>query len=609
MLDSAVPAIRYRIFPKNPGAHLFEVTLTVKEPDPAGQRFTLPAWIPGSYLVRDYARNVVAISAESDGRLVNVEKTDKGSWVAEPTDSALSVTIEVYAYDLSVRGAHLDTTHAYFNGPCVFLKVCGSENKECEVEIVPPAGGIGADWRVATAMRRKKAGLYGYGAYTAEDYDELIDHPVEIGDLSIGEFEVDGTPHVLAIRGQTKSDMGRLCRDIARACESHIQLLGRPENLDRYVFLLAVLDHGYGGLEHGWSSSLICSRSDLPRRGDDSVSEDYRKFLGLCSHEYFHLWNVKRMKPAAFTPYRLESESYTGLLWVFEGITSYYDDLALRRSGLISEQSYLELVGQTITRVMRGSGRFKQSVEESSFDAWIKFYKQGDNASNAIVSYYAKGALIALALDLTLRHKTANRCSLDDVMSECWQRYGNSATGMPERGLETISSERSGEDLSDFFEHYVRGTADLPLQQLLPEFGVQYRTRRSQGRRDSGGRAGKEDRALPSWLGASLAPAKSGDVFRVVRSGSPAENAGLATGDVAVAMDNLKLTAGNLYDRLREHHSGDIVTIAVFRRDELMQFRVALSEPPEDACYLLIDDDASPAAAELRNSWMGSKQA
>jgi len=597
---------RYTVFPKNPGAHLFEVTLTLEKPDPAGQLFSMPAWIPGSYMIRDYSRHVVAIRAESEGREIALQKTDKSSWLAEPCDAPLTVTAEIYAYNLSVRGAHFDTTHAYFNGVCLFLRVEGQQQNDCEVELLPPPAPVGGDWRVATSMRSRNEGQYAFGTYYADNYDELIDHPFEIGQLMIGEFEAGGIPHAIAINGQSRVDMGRICGDLAKICDTHMEFLSKPADLDRYLFLLMVHGNGYGGLEHRWSSSLVCSRKDLPHRGEEGVTDDYRSFLGLCSHEYFHLWNVKRMKPAAFTPYDLRDESHTGLLWVFEGITSYYDDLALLRSGLITTDSYLELLGKTITRVIRGRGRFRQNVEESSFDAWTKFYKQESNASNAIVSYYAKGSLIALALDLTLRIKSDNTISLDNVMQECWRRFGETGEGMPEGGLESIASELSGTDLSEFFESYVRGTSDLPLGPLLSGVGIQYHLRQSQGRRDNGGKQEKANKTSASWLGAELVSRGGREVFKLVHADSPAEDAGLAAGDFAVALDNLQLTAGNIDNRLREYHSGDKVTLTVFRRDELIRFGVTLKSPPADTCYLTEKTDCSEAEETLKRSWLGS---
>ena len=599
--------LRYTISLKDPAAHLYEVTLDLSDPDPLGQVFSMPAWIPGSYIIRNYARHVVAIRAESDGEEVALTKIDSNRWQADAIEAPMRIVAEVYAYEQSVRGAHLDTTHAYFNGPCVFLLAAGHENRPCELRIEPPPAGVGADWRVVTSMRSKDAGQYSFGTYQAADYAELIDHPVEIGNLQIGEFEAGGIPHVIAVRGNVHFDMARVCKDLATLCTYQLSFLGKPKNLDRYVFLLLVLEKGYGGLEHRWSSSLMCSREDLPRRGQSGVSDGYRKFLGLFSHEYFHLWNVKRMKPEQFEPYDLDAESHTGLLWVFEGVTSYYDDLFLLRSGLITGDSFLELLGRTITRLLKARGRFRQSVEESSFDTWTKFYRQGPNSSNAIVSYYVKGSLVALALDLTLRHRSEGGCTLDDVMRECWGEFGETGKGMPERGIESIASRLSGTDLSDFFEHYVRGTGELPLQTLLAEFGVAMNLRPSGGAKDLGGKPLKADDAPTAWLGANLVARDGKSLFGLVHSGSPAEAAGIAPADEAVTLDNLRLTAANIEDRLGTYHPGDNASLCVFRNDELLRLAVEFCEPPDDACYLEMAGDASETAQQKRRAWLDGK--
>lgn len=596
--------IRYRIEPIDPAAHLFEVRLTVAEPSPDGQVFSMPAWIPGSYMIRDYARNVVAIRAESDGREVELAKLDKSRWRAGAVSRPLTLIARIFAYDLSVRGAHLDTTHAYFNGPCVFVSVEGQEDAACELEILPPDESVATDWRVATSMRRKGAEAYGFGTYEASDYAELIDHPVEIGHLSIGEFEVSGIPHGIAIRGRVRVDMGRLCHDLQTLCEQHVSLLGIPDDMDRYLFLLHAPGSGYGGLEHRWSSSLVCARDSLPARGDDVVDKAYRTFLGLASHEYFHSWNVKRMKPAAFTPYDLSTESYTGLLWVFEGVTSYYDDLALVRSGIINEASYLELLGQTITRVLRGRGRLHQSVAESSFDAWTKFYKQDANATNAIVSYYAKGALIALALDLKLRVETKSRVSLDDAMKTCWERWGETGAGMPEDGFEAIASEVSEIDLGDFFDAMVRGTGELPLEQLLQTHGIDYRLRASRGNGDKGGTKSTASKERKVWLGATISDSNGRPVFVSIANGGPAENAGVAPGDEAVALDGLRVTSANVERRLRSCHEGDELKLIVFRGDELLTTVVHIEAAPNDTCYLELRDDVELAIENRRIAWL-----
>lgn len=594
--------LRYRILPKDPAAHLFEVSLTVDAPDSSGQVFAMPAWIPGSYMIRDYARHVVAIRAEAGGLAVDLRKIDKSSWQAGPTQHPLTIIAEIVAHDPSVRGAHLDTTHAYFNGPCVFLTVAGQESMACELDIMPPDGSAARDWRVATSMRRKGAEQYGFGLYVAENYAELIDHPVEIGHLLVGEFEVNGIPHAIAIRGHTRVDMARLCHDLQRVCTQQMELLGAPDDLDRYLFLLDAPGSGYGGLEHRWSSSLVCARDKLPIHMDTEISDGYRTFLGLASHEYFHLWNVKRMKPAVFTPYDLSEETHTGLLWVFEGITSYYDDLALVRSFLISPQSYLELLGEKVTRVLRGAGRLRQTVEDSSFDAWTKFYKQDANASNAIVSYYAKGSMIALALDLKLRSETDGIVSLDDVMAACWSRWGQSGEGMPERGLEQVCSEVSGLDLADFFDAAIRGTGELPLEALLSDVGVDYCLRRRSSRKDKGG---KPDKKQPGrWLGATLAEKNGKSVFTVIQNGGPAELAGIAAGDVAVALDGLSLTAANCDRRLRTYRDEESLSLVVFRGDELITTSVRLVEAPADTCYLQLSDDADEATIARRDAWL-----
>ena len=458
-------AHQYTIRPKDLGAHLFEVQLTVAAPHPDGQVFAIPNWIPGSYMIRDYAKHVVAIRAESDGLSVQLKKLDKSRWQAAATTRPLTLLLEIYAYDESVSGAHLDNTHAYFNGSCVFPAVEGQQDVACLLDIQAAEDPIAHGWRVATSMRPRMPRPTAYGSYIAADYAELIDHPVEIGDLAVGEFDVRGIPHAIAIRGRTRVDMARICHDLQTLCEQHLELLGAPDDLDRYLFLLHAPGKGYGGLEHRWSSSLVCSRDYLPQRGEEGIRDDYRTFLGLASHEYFHLWNIKRLKPAAFTPYDLSAESYTELMWVFEGITSYYDDLVLVRSGLISTESYLELVGQMISKVIRSGGRHRQSVAESSFDAWTKFYKQDANAPNAIISYYTKGALIAATLDLKLRAESDGEVSLDDVMRDCWERWGRVSRACPRMALRPSARSWLATILADFLRLQCAAPASCPCRQ------------------------------------------------------------------------------------------------------------------------------------------------
>ena len=447
--------ISYTIQPLYPEAHLFQVELTVHLTSSKEQILFLPAWIPGSYMIRDFARNIVTIEAWQRSDKIPIEKLDKQTWICPAEKGELTIAYQVYAWDLSVRSAYLDTTRAFFNGTSVFLKVLGKESEPCEVNILPPPGERYRHWKVATTLPRHDSSYYAFGKYHAENYDELIDHPVEIGDIVYSSFEVAGIPHDVVISGRHSTDITRLCNDLKPICEQHSAMFNGLPHIERFLFIVFAVGDGYGGLEHRSSAALICKRDDLPMLSCSDMTEGYRQFLGLCSHEYFHLWNVKRIKPEVFKNPDLSKEVYTTTLWAFEGITSYYDDLALVRSGRVTTESYLELLARQITREKRGSGRSKQTLSESSFDAWIKFYKQDENAPNSMISYYNKGALVALALDLTIRRGTGGEKTLDDVMRYLWQRFGVTSIGVQEDDVEIAATKISGLALGDFFDRLI----------------------------------------------------------------------------------------------------------------------------------------------------------
>ncbi|SOY89485.1 M61 family metallopeptidase [Cupriavidus taiwanensis] len=600
--------IRYAIAPLQPEAHLFAVTVTVSEPDPAGQCFSLPAWIPGSYMIRDFARNIVRIRADAGGREIALAKLDKQRWQAAPVtlaDGPLTLSYEVYAWDLSVRAAHLDTTHGFFNGSSVFLCVEGQAERPCTVDIHAPAGEAYRDWRVATAMReapgRDGAKRYGFGRYQVADYDELVDHPVEMGTFQLASFRACGAQHDVVFTGRVPQlDLERVCRDLKRICETQIRLFeprtAQAPFLDsnrRYVFMTMVTSDGYGGLEHRASTALICSRNDLPVRGDSETSEGYRTFLGLCSHEYFHTWNVKRIKPAAFVPYRLAQETYTPLLWLFEGFTSYYDDLVLVRSGCVTEAQYVEMLAKTWNGVLRGNGRTKQSVSESSFDAWTKYYRQDENAPNAIVSYYTKGALVALVLDLTIRDKTRGRRSLDDVMRALWRGYGRGfyapdavQRGVTEAEVYALFDEVTGLRLGPLLRALTEGTGELPLAALFKRFGIKAEAQKPARTAALGIKVKTED----GWVRVTQ-----------VLDGGAAQAAGLSAGDLLVAVDGVRMAPGQLDKLLARYRPGDRVELHAFRRDELQALPVTLAREP--AAQFKLKAEGGRHAA--RSRWLG----
>lgn len=605
MIDAKTDApVIYRLRLADPGAHVVEVSCRIREPAPDGQVLSLPAWIPGSYLVRDYARHVLALSAQCDGEPVAVRKLDKTTWRTGPCPGPLTVTAEVYAFDLSVRGSFLDAGHAFVNGVCVFLRAHGRETERCVVHVEAPASH--PHWRLATAMARVSGGPLEFGAFEAADYDELIDQPFLAGALEAADFEIHGLPHQLAVAGGHDGDLERVARDLARICGWQARLFGGPLPVNRYHFLLMVEQRGYGGLEHRDSSALICSRADLPPREVAGVTPEYRRFLGLASHEYFHLWNVKRLRPAELVPYRLEAENYTRQLWLFEGLTSYYDDLALRRAELIPPEGYLELLGRTLTRVYRSPGRRRQTLEEASFDAWIKFYRPDENAPNALISYYTKGAVVALALDLELRLRTGGACSLDDVVANFWQQYGDARGGVPEGAFERLAGEVSGLDLDDFFHQCLRTTIDPPVGILLAQFGIKLKLRAAEGPGDEGGAPGQRESRPRPWPGVRIRA--EGERVRIahVLADGPGAAAGLSAGDEILALDGVRVTPGNLDALLDRAGFERPVRVHVFRRDTLLATELRAVRPPRDTAYLALDPDCDAESLERRRRWLGA---
>lgn len=593
-------SIDYAIRPASPAAHLFHVTCRVERPDPQGQRFMLPTWIPGSYMIREFARNIVRITALADGRPMHLLKMDKHTWQAPPA-KRIELAYEVYAWDLSVRAAHLDQTHGFFNGTSVFLLPIGLEHEPCTVDILPPAGARYRSWRVATALTPARGTRRpSFGTYEAANYDELIDCPVEMGDFVSARFDVLDVPHEIVITGKVpKLDLQRLVADLTRVCETQVKLFEPRTHkppFERYLFLTMAVGDVYGGLEHRSSTALVSKREGLPFVGMTTSTEGYRNFLGLASHEYFHAWNVKRIKPATFVPYDLRQENYTRLLWLSEGFTSYYDDLILARAGLFTEPQYLTSLAKTLTTVTQRSGRLKQSVADSSFDAWIKYYRQDENAPNSVVSYYQKGSLIGLALDLLIRARTHGKRSLDDVMRLLWQQWkaaGAEYSGIAEDQLASAVQQASGVSVERELAEWTEGTRDPDYEVLFKPFGV------------SCTQHADLEVAHFALLGIKTTNANRDCKVTHVFDGSPAQAAGLSANDVLVALGGLRVTAANLDTLLSRYETGDTVDIMAFRLDELIQFDVKLAARAPIKYALEIDPKGGLAARRLREGWMG----
>jgi predicted metalloprotease with PDZ domain len=571
----------YRVEAADPAAHLFHVTLTVPQPQ-AGQRLSLPAWIPGSYLVREFSRHLQKLSARQDGKPVAIEQLDKASWQVDCVPSSpLVLSYEVYAFDNSVRTAWLDAQRGFFNGTSLCLRVHGQAQEPHELEVVAPRAF--PHWEAATGLEPLKTGKRGFGSYGAADYDELVDCPVEFGAFWSAEFRAGGVPHRVVISGATESfDSDRFVADMQKICEAQIRFWHdrRRPPFKSYLFMLNTVDDGYGGLEHRNSTALIASRRDLPRLGEARQSEGYVTLLGLISHEYFHTWNVKRLRPAEFAHYDYKQENYSQLLWFFEGFTSYYDDLLLRRAGLIDDATYLKLLTKTCNQVLQTPGREVQSVAQASFDAWVKYYRQDENTANATVSYYTKGALVAMCFDLMLRQE--GHTNLDEVMRALWLRCKGGP--MAEADFAAVLKELGGRAFTRELGAWVHGTRELPLKELLEHHGITVM---------------EEPAQLQQRLGVRVTETQ-GIVLKNVLRGGAAEQAGFAANDewVGVEVAGSAWRLGKLDDLLLYAGNHRKLTALVARDRRLL--RLELTIPAGVTTWRLVLRDAARG-----QSWFG----
>jgi predicted metalloprotease with PDZ domain len=591
--------IHYRIEVADAAAHQFKVTLTIADPAPE-QGLSLPVWIPGSYMVREFSRHLSRIEARQGTQPRALHQLAKDRWRVECTGrSALVVTYFAYAFDASVRTAWLSEDRGFFNGTSLCLAVEGRTDEPQRIELYRlPLG-----WDVATAMTRidAPAAPRGKGArpalartqvFEAADYDELADHPFELGAFWRGEFTACGVEHEFVVAGAwPQFDGERLLADTKRICEQEIRFWhgDRPPPFQRYVFMLYATEDGYGGLEHRASTALIASRKDLPRLGASAVGDGYATLLGLISHEYFHTWNVKRLKPAEFLPYDFARENYTELLWFFEGFTSYYDDLFLLRAGLIDAARYLKLVGRAMNGVRQSPGQLVQSVAEASFDAWIKYYRSDENTPNSTVSYYAKGSLVALRLDLALR--AAGKATLDDVMHALWREAPGGA--VTEALILATVARLGGKALAAELRRWVHERAALDLLPALARFGVEPEV---------------ETLNLATELGVRVSEGPvTGVQVKSVLAGGAAAAAGLSAGDEIVAVDGWRVR--RLDDAQNWIRAGAAFDLLVVRQQRMCTLRVGERSEGQrgDATPRGLKLAANPNAAtrHRRAAWLG----
>jgi predicted metalloprotease with PDZ domain len=568
-----------------PHTHLFEVTIMIDGCREPHLDLIMPSWTPGSYMIREYARHVQEFAVEVDGQPGRWAKTAKDTWRVEtPSGGPVRASYRVYAHDLTVRTCHLDATHGFANGAAVFLFAPGRLHEPVELEVaVPPR------WQVVTGLTPAGGGD-GEFRFRARNYDELIDCPIECGTHRTLEFEVDGIPHVIALWGHGNENEVRLADDtraIVRAQRDFFEALP----YERYAFIHH-LAGGRGGLEHRNSAVFLVDRFGFRPRAS------YERFLELVSHEFFHVWNVKRVRPKPLGPFDYRRENHTRQLWAMEGVTSYYEKRFLLAAGLYAKERFLERIAEEIVGLQSQPGRALQSLEQSSFDAWIKFYRPDENSGNSSISYYQKGLLVALMLDLEIRALTSRDKCLDDVVKHLVRETDTDGTGFAEPGgyldaVEAVAGVKDGA-FREFFERYVSGIHELDYERAFRHAGLSLAW--TQGAAREGDQGG--------WLGAATRDEGRALVVASVRSNGPAETAGLYAGDELIAIDRHRVDAGRLPARLAEKPPGTTVMVTVFRRDELIEMPLTLGVSPAEAVAIVPIEGATSQQAALREAWL-----
>ncbi len=573
--QSNLPTIHYHVAMPQPQTHLFEVTLEVENCPSPFLDLKFPVWTPGSYLVREYAKNLQDFTVV--GETLTWRKISKNHWQID-TNEVQKITIKyrVFANELTVRTNHLDATHGFFNGAAMFFRLPGYEKQSITVTVVPPY----LQWQVTTALPAIPGQA---NTFIAADFDTLVDSPFEVGSHQLHQFEVLGKPHELAIWGKGNYQIQPVLADIQRIIEVEAALFGGLP-YERYVFILHLFFQAFGGLEHKNCCTLIYQRFGFRDK------DKYERFMQLVAHEFFHLWNVKRIRPQGLEVFDYDGENYTPSLWFCEGTTSYYDLRIPLQAGIYDAKSYLNHLSKEITRYLTTPGRQVQPLAESSFDAWIKLYRPDANSPNSQISYYLKGEMVTLLIDLQIRLQHRNQRSLDDVMVNMWQQFGKDEIGYTDVQLRSAIESVAGIDLSDFFKRYINGLEDLPFNQYLEPFGLEL--------------FGDIDEQV--YLGIKVSTENGKETVKFVEAGSPAQIAGIDPGDELLAIDGIKVTASSLNERLRNYQTNDSIEVTLFHQDELRSYSVTLDSPRQSRYQLKVFDNICASQKENLIGWLGS---
>lgn len=556
-------------------ARHFRVTQRILDVASGSLELFMPIWTPGSYTVRDYAGYVVDVTASGPGD-PRIEKVESNRWMVTGCSGEVELVYRVFAPELGVRSNDISERHAFVHPPATFLAVEGRLEDPVELAIESPHG-----WPVFTALRESG------GKWIADDYDRLMDCPIEIGDHEVREFEVAGRRHRLVVNGEGNLDLDRVVADTAKIVAHEIEMFGGEPPYDEYLFILHLTGGAGGGLEHMDSSVLGWPRLEF------RPEKEYRKFLTLVAHEFFHVWNVKRIRPEVLLQYDYSRPQYSRLLWIFEGWTTYFDEIICCRSGVVSPKDLLAALAEHIrTEASRPGGRV-QSMADSSFDAWIKLYRPNPDTQNTQTNYYLKGLLVGWLLDLYLRERSGGARSLDDVMLHLWRDVALEERGLPEGGAAELIETSTGIDARAFLAEHVDQPGELRFTEALATIGLQLR--RKPAEQPDGEQA---------WLGATVNAREGGSVLGVVYHGGPAHRGGLMAGDEVVALDDIRV-GRDLAKRVEGYRPGESASWHAFRDGRLVRGELEFLADPVGKLEIVPIENADPTRQKAFESWSG----